>query len=551
MSDDNNPYGRRPEPVENVGESLDRRPLLKGLGALGVASIVGSQAAVAEGDDSSFELREATVGDIHTAMKSGEVTAVSLVDQYLKRIDAYDHVLRSIITVNADARERARELDRQFESSGFAGPLHGVPIVLKDNQDTHDMPTTAGSKALADSVPPRDAFLVEALRDAGGIILAKANLHEFSYGVDTLSSMGGETRNAYSTDHRPSGSSGGTAAAIAANLGAIGTGTDTCSSNRSPPAFNNLVGLRPTVGLISRTGIVPLSETKDTAGPMTRTVADSARMMDVMVGYDPEDPVTATGVEHVPEAGYVSHLDPDGLEGARIGVVREFFGRQEEESAPKAAADTVTEIIDREIGEMKAAGAKIVDPIDVIETEFLAEARVTEHEFKRDFDRYLAELGDAAPYSSLEAVVDSSEVAPEVKERILDQGALDIDVEGLDENVDYLQRLQKQKVIREHTLQQMAEHDLDALLYPPSTVPPVPMSENQPFEELPCELAAHTGFPAIALPAGFTPDGLPVGLELLGRSFAEPKLFELAYSYEQHTQHRRPPTDFPPVNHAK
>jgi len=492
----------------------------------------------------SFDVIEATITEIHEAIEAGEITAEWLVNRYLERIEMYDANLHSILRVNDDARRRAKALDTCFQADGVVGPLHGVPIILKDNQNTHDMPTTAGSEALADSVPSRDAFLVQRLRNAGGIILAKANLQELSYGVDTISSLGGETRNAYALDRRPSGSSGGTAAAIAANLGMIGTGSDTCSSVRSPPGFNNLVGIRPTRGLVSRTGIIPLSETQDTAGPITRTVEDAARMLDVISGYDPEDPNTATGERYIPENGYVSHLQEDGLDGARIGVVREFFGLQDEASAPAPAAEKVTSVLEDAIDEMEAVGATIVDPVEVVDTELLTSARVIQYEFKRDIASYLEKLGDSAPYHSLEEIIESDQVAEAVASRITSSEILEIDSETLDQNLGYLRRLERRRKIRTDTVHRLVKHDLDALLYPPSTIPPVELPRNQPFEELACELAAHTGLPSIVVQAGFTDDGLPVGLELLGREFAEPRLLELAYSYEQATMHRRPPEGF-------
>ncbi|WP_132057855.1 amidase [Halorussus amylolyticus] len=494
-------------------------------------------------DSAAFDVVEATVAEIHDAIENRDLTVRSLVEAYLARIEAYDADLNAILTVNPGARDRADRLDSAFESEGFVGPLHGVPIVLKDNHDTGDMPTTAGSKALEESVPPRDAFVVSQLREAGGVVLAKANLQEFSFGVDTISSLGGETSNAYALDRRPSGSSGGTAAAIAANLGAIGTGSDTCSSVRSPPAFNNLVGVRPTRGLVSRTGIVPLSETQDTAGPIARTVADAALTLDAMVGYDPEDPVTANGVGNVPEGGYVAHLDEDGLDGARIGVVREFFGRSDDESATEAEAERVTATVEDAIAEMDAAGATVVDPVEVTDTDFLDSARVLPYEFARDFDRYLAGLDDP-PYDSLADIVASGQVAEAVGSRIEGSEILDTDPETLDENAEYLRKLDRRRRIADETTALLVERDLDALVYPPSAIPPVEMPARQPFSELRCELAAHTGLPAVVLQAGFTDDGLPVGVELLGRKFAEPRLFELAYGYEQASDHRRPPERF-------
>jgi Asp-tRNA(Asn)/Glu-tRNA(Gln) amidotransferase A subunit family amidase len=490
-----------------------------------------------------FDPLETTVEEVHAAFEAGDLSAEALTERYLDRIDAYDDDLNSILTVNPGARERARELDEAFEADGFVGPLHGVPVVLKDNKDTGDMPTTAGCAALAESVPERDAFVVERLREAGSVILAKANLQEFAFGVDTISSLGGATKNAYSLDHRPSGSSGGTAAAIAANLGAIGTGSDTCSSVRSPPAFNALVGVRPTRGLLSRTGVIPLSETQDTAGPITRTVADAARMMDVVAGYDPEDPVTARGVGEVPEGGYVSHLDPDGLEGARIGVVRAFFERSDPENTSESGAEQVTAVIDDTIAEMEAAGATVVDPAEVADLDRLESARVLQYEFARDFDAYLSTL-ESPPYDSLAAIIESGTVVDAVADRIRESEILDIDYDRLDENLGYLRRLDRRRQLRVDTERRMVEADLDALLYPPSAVPPVRIPEHQPFAELRCELAAHTGLPAIVVPAGYTDEGLPVGVELLGREFDEPRLFELAYAYEQASGHRKPPEGF-------
>jgi len=495
-------------------------------------------------DDDSFGLVEATVGEVHHAIESGELTAEQLVEGYLERIRAYDDELNAILTVNEDAPARAARLDSRFEGDGFIGPLHGVPVVLKDNQNTHDMPTTAGASALADLVPPSDAAIVKRLRDAGGIVVAKANLQELSFGVDTISSLGDETRNAYALDHRPSGSSGGTAASIAANLGLVGTGSDTCSSVRSPAAFNNLVGIRPTRGLLSRTGIVPLSESQDTAGPITRTVSDAARMLDVMAGYDIADPVTARGVGKVPEQGYTAHLDEDGLDGAKIGILREFFGLQETDSAPEERADAVTDIIDSAIDEMRACGASIVDPVEIDGTGLLESARVLHYEFKRDMNEYLTEYGETASCNTLTEMIESGEVTPTVASRIKRDGIIDVDVEGLSRNRDYHRRLSHREKMATKTIQLLVEDELDALLYPPSTIPPVEIPENQPFNELNCELSAHTGLPSIVFQAGFTDEGLPVGVELLGREFAEPRLLELAYAYKQATDHRRSPDGF-------
>ena len=494
-------------------------------------------------ETAAFDVREATVAEIHDAMAAGDCSAVGLVDSYLTRIEAFDDELDAVLTLNPNARDRARELDAAFEESGLTGALHGVPVLLKDNHDTHDMATTAGSAALADCTPDADAFVVDQLREAGAVVLGKANLQELSFGVDTISSLGGATRNAYDTDRRPSGSSGGTAAAVAANLATLGTGSDTCSSVRSPPAFNDLVGVRPSRGLLSSSGIVPLCATQDTPGPITRTVEDAARMLEVMAGYDPADPVTATGVGQVPEDGYVSHLDPDGLEGARIGVARDLFGLSPDSDADPAAAEAVTAVVEDAIAEMEAAGATIVDPVETVDREFLDSARVLAFEFKRDIGAYLSGRPEV-PYDSLEELVATDTIAPSIEQRIHDGDILDTDTGTLRENADYLDKLERRREIRVDTVARMTDDDLDALLYPPSTVLPVEIPAHQPFDELRCELAAHTGLPAITLPAGFTDAGLPVGVELLGRKWAEPRLFELAYAFEQATGNRREPPEF-------
>ena len=493
-------------------------------------------------------IQEATIVDVHAAYRTGQLTAERLTEQYLDRITTHDPALNAILTVNEHALERARRLDLEFREDGFVGPLHGIPVLLKDNQDTHDMPTTAGSVALADWMPRRDAFIVEQLRNAGAIVLGKTNLQEFSYGVDTISSLGGATRNAYDRDYRPSGSSGGTATAVAANLAIAGTGSDTCSSVRSPPAFNNLVGVRPTRGLVSRTGIIPLSDHQDTAGPIARTVEDAARLLSVMAGYDPADPVTARGIDHIPDGGFSTAIDPNGLENARIGVAREFFGLQDPDSGRAAEASAVTRVLERAIDAMAAAGASIVDPVTGFNDDDLARARVITYECARDVGRYFASHGSRAPFHALKDVYETGSIHPAVATRLEATGILEIDPATLDEHPAYLGRLALRERIRDRTLARMADDDLDALVYPPSTIPPVALPEQQPFAEMNCELAAHTGLPAIVVPAGFTDAGLPVGIEFLAREFAEAQLFAIAAGFEAVTGHRRPPTDGGPVN---
>jgi Asp-tRNA(Asn)/Glu-tRNA(Gln) amidotransferase A subunit family amidase len=498
-----------------------------------------------------FSLVETTIAEAHAAMAAGQTSAAALVDRYRARIAAYDDALHAVLTLNDGAPARARKLDDRFASDGPVGPLHGIPLLVKDNHDTGDMPTTAGATALADAQPTHDAAVVARLRDAGAVVLGKTNLQELSFGADTVSSLGGATRNAYDRDRRPSGSSGGTAVAVAANLALAGTGTDTCSSVRSPPAFAACVGVRPTRGLVSRRGLVPLSETQDTAGPIARTVADAARLLEAMAGYDPADPVTARGVGRIPAEGYAAGLDDVDaaavLDDARFGVVRTAFGLNDPESASPDDAAAVTSVVEDALADLAAADATLVDPVAVADPERVDDARVVVHEFARDIDRYLAEHA-APPHDSLAALYETGTIAPVVAERIDAAGALDVDTDGLDTDPDYLGRLRRRAALRDTVLARMADADLDALVYPPSTIPPVEIPAHQPFAELNCGLAAHTGLPSLVVPAGFTDDGLPVGVEFLGRAFAEARLFELGAAVERVVDGRRPPDGFGPLD---
>lgn len=494
-------------------------------------------------DGGAPDLLEATIPELHGAFTDGTRSAAELVDYYVDRIDSHDEDLNALLTVNPVARERAAALDRRRASGEPMGPLHGIPVVLKDNHDTADLPTTLGSAPLAGAVPERDAFVVRQLRDAGAVVLAKANLQELSFGVDTISSLGGATANPYVLDRRPGGSSGGTATAIAANLGVVGTGTDTCSSVRSPPAFTNLVGIRPTRGLVSRTGIGPLSATQDIPGPIARTVADAATLLDVMTGFDVDDPITAHGIDQRPTNGYVAHVDSRGLEGARIGVLRPCFGLQDETAADPAAAAAVTDLIDDAVREMASAGATVVDPAACPDLDRVRSARVIQYEFKRDFDRYLANR-DEVPLDSLSELLATGEVATPIADRIREQGILDVDSGEVGTNRDYLRRLRRRDGLRTELSAQLLDAELDALVYPPSTIPPVVRPDHQPFSEMQCELSAHTGCPAIVVPAGFTDAGAPVGVEFLGRPFTEARLIAVAAGFEAATAHRRPPAAF-------
>ena len=482
------------------------------------------------------ELVEATIPDLQRALARGTVTSRQLVERSLARIAAYDDQgpsLHAVITVNPRALEEAAALDAERAATGPRGPLHGIPVVVKDNYDTADMATTAGSAALAGVVPPDDAFQVRRLREAGAIILAKTNLHEFAFGWDTYSSLGGQTLNPYDLTRKPGGSSGGTGAAVAASFAVVGLGTDTCGSIRVPAALNNLVGVRPTKGLSSIDGIVPLSMTQDVGGPLARSVVDAAIVLDATVGFDPADPITALGVGRVP-ASYTDHLDPEALRGARIGVLEEFFGTGEEAAAVNA-------IVRRAAADMAARGAELVPVAIPGLVDLLAASNVLVDEFMAHIEQYLAATPGAP--QRLQEIIDSGLVHPQVLpllELSRDAGTYGTEV--------YKDKLLARDALRIATLAAMAAEGVDVLLYPTLTRPAAPVGVPQPGTTPNCRLSPHTGMPAITLPAGFTPDGLPVGVELLGRPFEEGRLLGLGYAYEQATHHRRPPVATPPLD---
>jgi amidase len=462
------------------------------------------------------------------------------VQAYLRRIDAFDDrgpALNALITVNRNALEAAVELDRTSASRSRLRPLHCVPIILKDNYDTADMPTTGGSVTFATSVPLRDGFVVKKLRDAGAIVLAKANLTELARGGTTVSSLGGQTRNPYDLTRTPGGSSGGTGAAIAANFGVAGTGSDTGQSVRSPASALSLVGLRPTRGLISRSGIIPVSTTQDEAGPITRSVADAARMLDVMAGYDPDDPITAFGASQVPPS-YAAFLNPEGLKGARIGVLTEFFGRE-------PVHQEVNAVTEAAIRKMQQAGATMI-PIAIPSLDTLTRnVQVAEYESKIAFNRYLATLGPRAPVKTFDEFIGRGEYHSSLK------AGLEADRRVADgvNDPEYKNRLRRRHDLRQAVMNVMAANKLDAILYPHQRRLVAPIGEEQ--LERNGVLSNSTGFPAITIPGGFSrpsasaPLGVPVGIELLGPEWGEPTLIALASAFERVAKLRRPPASTP------
>ena len=486
------------------------------------------------GAPQAVEVSEASIVELQAALTAGTVTSVDLVDSYLARVAAYDRQgprLNAIVIVNPRARERAAALDRERREQGPRGPLHGIPVILKDNYDTADMPTTAGSVALAGFTPARDGFQVRKLRDAGAVIIAKSNLHEMAMGITSVSSLGGQTLNPYDLTRNPGGSSGGTGAAIAASFAAAGMGSDTCGSIRIPSSQNNLVGLRPTKGLSSISGIIPLSHTQDVGGPLARTVRDLAIVLDATIGPDPDDPATRI-LDDYELASFVDSLDAGSLRGARFGKLETLF-----EGA--AAEGIVIRVINEAIDHIAAQGAEVIDITVPGLQDLTRAASVINYEFKPDFIDYLA-ANPGAPVESLADLLD----------RGLYHGALDgrfrlRERVGTRDGDDYLAALEWRTILRAAVVQVMDDNDLDALLYPTMVARPARIGEGQAGSN--CSLAPNSGLPAISVPAGFTADQLPVGLEILGRPLSDTTLVSFAYAFEQSTDHRRAPATTPPL----
>lgn len=491
---------------------------------------------------SEFVLHEAAIADVHAAMAASELTARRLVDACLERIAAYDAegpALNAVIALNPDARAIADELDARYQRSGPVGPLHGIPVLLKDNVNTKNMPTTAGSVSLKGYVPATDATIVRKLEAAGAIILAKANLHEFAVWGETVSSLGGQTRNPYDLSRTPGGSSGGTGAGLAANYAILGVGTDTVNSIRSPASANCIVGLRPTVGLVSRSGIIPYSSVQDTAGPMARTVTDVAKMLNVLAGSDADDAATAGSAGHV-DPDYTRHLTTDRLKAARIGVLETFFGAEDVHREVNGVVRGVVARIERE-------GATIVPVRDpaLRADALVSEVSVHFYDLKPDLNDYLSHSVPRAPAGSLEAIVASGQFSPGIAEEL--RKAVELDRSS----ADYAERLSRQSKLRDRVLAILNENNLDALLFPHQQRLVVPIGSRQ--VERNGALASVTGFPAIALPGGFSeptesaPLGVPVGVELLGRPWDEGRLIGLAYGIEQVLRCRVAPASVPPL----
>jgi Asp-tRNA(Asn)/Glu-tRNA(Gln) amidotransferase A subunit family amidase len=512
--------------------------LLAALVALAAAMIPALAWQKPERSPKKFEPSETTIAEIHQAIRSGRITCRQLVEAYLKRINAYDQPskLNSIVTINPQALAEADRLDEEFKRTRKLRPLHGVPVIVKDNYDTKDLQTTGGSLALKGSVPPDDAFQVRKIREAGAIVLAKSNMAEWAFSpMLTESSIAGVTRNPYDPERVPAGSSGGTAAAVAANFGAVGLGTDTGNSIRGPSSHNALVGIRSTMGLTSRDGIIPLYLRNDIGGPMARTVEDAARVLEVIAGYDPSDPITKFSEGKIPK-NYTQFLKKNGLKGARLGVFRRYVDAPTTDPQIKA-------LVAKAIEDLKAQGAIIVDPFDVPNYDELTKD-IWCNSFHYDVNNYLASLGEKGKYKNLSAIVDSGLYSPYIERRLKDA----IRTTPTSPPCKDLYQDPRSVTFRASLLKEMTQNNLDAIIYPTWSNPPRKVGDLQsPAGDNSQMLSPQTGFPAITAPMGYTNGSLPAGLTFLGKLFGEPDLIKYVYAYEQATRHRRPPEKFPPL----
>ena len=476
---------------------------------------------------------EASIDELQAQMSSGALTAEDLVRYYLVRIDAYDDRLNAVMVVNPKAVQEARALDVERRRRGARGPLHGIPVIVKDNYETTGMATTAGSASLKGFAPDRDAFQVAKLKSAGAIILGKATMHEFAYGITTVGSGFGETRNPYDLTRTPGGSSGGTGAAVAANFATFGMGSDTCGSIRIPAAHNNLVGLRGTQGLSSRTGIIPLSHTQDIGGPLAKSIKDLAYALDATVGYDPADPQSAESIGQI-RGPYAEQLDAYRLDGRRIGLI--------ETSLTDASAEVQT-LIRAAAKELEALGVEV--PSVTFDHKRLLTERPTDgflvlsYDFRGDINRYFA-ANPIIGFESLAAFIETGEYHPQIKPML--EGS---EYSGTEMEPAYYRELANRQHVRQTLLTLLVDNQLDALLYP--TLREIPALVGEIQDDNNCMLSAVSGLPALAIPAGFTETGIPIGMELLGPMWSEPKLLGLGHRIEQARPQRRAPDSVPPL----
>jgi len=488
-----------------------------------------------------FRVEEATIAQIQAAYLAGETSAVAVTRAHLARIAAYDKrgpIINSLVTVNPQALVEAAALDAEFaQAKKLAGPLHGIPVIVKDNLDVAGLPMTSGFQGWKDYVPDADAPVVRRIRAAGGIILAKSSLSEFAVGgIDNINSVvAGFARNPYNTAYATGGSSGGTGASVAASFGVIGVGTDTGGSVRMPAAHTALAGLRPTVGLVSRTGMVPLNSVRDTAGPMTRTVADLAVFLDVLAGADPADAVTARSAGHIP-VSYTSALRGDALRGARLGVLRQVM-------KPDATDPRVLALFERALAELRAAGAEIIDPFVLDGFETITRPPQTPARFKDDITRFIA-AHPGIPFPSADEIAKSGKLHP-LHQAWMERAAA---AGPVAEDKATLEGLANEQRYRDLFTAAMDAQKIDAVIFPVWAQLPV-LNGNRnttPGGSL-TFVASALQWPAMSVPMGWLEDDLPAGLQILGRAWDESRLISYAFAYEQATHHRRSPATTPPL----
>lgn len=515
--------------------------------AIAVVSITAAFWAVpsASAQKKNFALMDTSIDEIHAAYKAGTLTCTQLVQMYLDRIAAYDQngpKINAVITINPNALEEAAKLDATFTKSGFVGPLHGIPVLVKDQVDAAGMPTTLGSIVFKEYRPPRDSFVVDKLRKAGAVILGKTTLGEFG-GGDTYGSLFGATRNPYDLERGVGGSSGGSSAGVSANFSTIAVGEEGFSSIRRPTAWNNVVGMRPTAGLVSRSGMFDgWPETYGSLGPIARDVKDLAEMLDIMVGYDAEDPETSFGVGHAAQS-YTHFLDKNGLKGARIGILRESISLSAKPDSE--GFRQVSEVFDHAVDELKTAGSILVDPIDIPNIRTLLAKRATDPDVTEQSTEHWLARNPNSPYRTRADVYHSPDYPKVFPSKL---GNFAPPKPGAREK--YLEFLEARETLMTEVMKVMADNRLDAIFMKSveDQPPLISVATNPPYPSAVGAIDLNTFLvyaSVISVPAGFSRDNLPVGVTFFGRPYSEPTLIRLAYAYEQATHHRVPPKSTP------